>query len=368
MGGLRACAQVAMIFEEFQGWQAARAARAVGPRPEPESLRSAYLELLKLCLCDLAGTTTVSVGKTDDGGVMSRELTGEELRLRAAGMDWPLQGLTMVGLNRLDDLQSCVEAAVREDVEGDLIEAGAWRGGASILMRATLDSLGADDRTVWVADSFQGFPVPDDREHLNVVHFLAVPLEEVKANFARFGIERGVRFVPGFFEDTMPGLSEGHWSIVRLDGDTYEATWLTLQSLYPGLSVGGYLIVDDYGALEECRRAVDEFRSHHGLTEPLEKVDWTCVRWRRESDTPIEMFEVPDVGRQGDGSGRVEAVTRPEGVRVPSERELELTREIAGLRERAAAAQEEIDRLRGSPLAGPKAWVRRRLQARRGSP
>jgi O-methyltransferase len=367
MRGLRVCARVAMIFEEFQGWQAARAARAIGPRPEPQALRGAYLEVLKLCLCDLGGTSTVSVGKTDDGGVMSRELTGEELRLRAAGMDWPLQGLTMVGLNRLDDLQSCVEAVVREDVEGDLIEAGAWRGGASILMRATLDSLGADDRTVWVADSFQGFPVPDDQEHLNVVHFLAVPLEEVKANFARYGVEGGVRFVPGFFEDTMQGLSEGCWSIVRLDGDTYEATWLTLQSLYPGLSAGGYLIVDDYGALEECRRAVDEFRRHHGLTEPLEKVDWTCVRWRRESAAPIEMIDVPGVGRQVDGSSPVEAVTRPEGLGVPSERELELTRELAGLSDRAAAAQEEIDRLRGSLLAGPKAWLRRRLQAGRGS-
>jgi O-methyltransferase len=351
-----------MIFEGFPGWQAARAARAVGPRPEPEALRSAYLELLKLCLCDLGGTSTASVGKTDDGGVISRELTGEELRLRAAGMDWPLQGLTMVGLNRLDDLQACVETVVREDVEGDLIEAGAWRGGASILMRATLDSLGADDRTVWVADSFQGFPMPDEAEHLNVVHFLAVPLEEVKANFARFGIERGVRFVPGFFEDTMAGLAEGRWSIVRLDGDTYEATWLTLQSLYPGLSAGGYLIVDDYGALEECRRAVDEFRRQHSLTEPLEKVDWTCVRWRRESDAPIEEVKLPGGGRQANGSGSVEAVTRPQDVRVPTDRELELTRELAGLRERMAAAQEEIDRLQGSPLAGPKAWLRRKLE------
>jgi O-methyltransferase len=354
-----------MIFEDFAGWQAARAARAVGPRPEPEALRSAYLDLLKLCLCDLGGTTTASVGKTDDGAVISRELTGEDLRVRAAGMDWPLQGLTMVGLNRLDDLQTCVETVVREDIEGDLIEAGAWRGGASILMRATLDSLGADNRTVWVADSFQGFPMPDEAEHLNVVHFLAVPLEEVKANFARFGIEGGVRFVPGFFEDTMAGLSEDRWSIVRLDGDTYEATWLTLQSLYPGLSAGGYLIVDDYGALEECRRAVDEFRRHHGLAEPLEKVDWTCVRWRRESDGPIEEVKVPGGGRRANGSASVEVVTRPQRVRVPTDRELELARELAELRERVAAAQEEIDRLNGSPLAGPKAWLRRKLEARR---
>ena len=193
--------------EPHPGLAAARAARAIGPRPEPEALRTAYLELLKLCLCDLEGSTTVSVGRTRDGLVMSRELEGDQLKLRSASMDWPLQGLTMIGLSRLDDLQRCVEAVVRERVDGDLIEAGAWRGGAAILMRATLDSLAGDPREVWVADSFQGFPpggerdFPPEREldDLGVFDFLAVPLEEVEANFARFGLERGVRFVPGFF-------------------------------------------------------------------------------------------------------------------------------------------------------------------------
>ena len=82
----------------------------------------------------------------------------------------------------------------------------------------------------------------------------------------------------------MPALRGRRWSLVRLDGDTYDATRLALDALYPGLAPGGYLIVDDYGALDECRRAVDEFRAEHGIAEPLEQVDWTCVRWRRESD------------------------------------------------------------------------------------
>src|SRR5207248_1254065 len=111
---------------------------------------------------DLAGATTTSVARTQDGIVMSRELAGRQLRMRAAGLDWPLHGLTMVGLTRLDDLQECVERIVRDGVQGDLIEAGSWRGGASILMRATLDTLGGPPRTVWVADSFEGFPQSDD--------------------------------------------------------------------------------------------------------------------------------------------------------------------------------------------------------------
>ena len=72
------------------------------------------------------------------------------------GLDWPFSGLTMIGLVRLDDLQACIEAAVADGVEGDVIEAGTWRGGAAILARAALDSLGADERTVWVAPILSG--------------------------------------------------------------------------------------------------------------------------------------------------------------------------------------------------------------------
>ena len=263
----------------------AREPRAAGPGADAEALRRAYLDLLKLCLCDLAGTSTISVGALPDGTVMSRELRGEARKMRTAGLDWPLQGMTMVGLDRLDDLQRCVESVVADGVEGDLIEAGAWRGGASMLMRATLDSLG-DARTVYVADSFEGFPADDS---LDAYDFLAAPLEEVQESFARLGLEDGVRFIPGFFEATLPRLADGRWAIVRLDADTYAPTRLALRSLYPGLAPGGYLVLDDYGSFPGCRRAVEEFRAEHGITEPIEKIDPTGVRWRRDS------VEGPDV-------------------------------------------------------------------------
>jgi O-methyltransferase len=348
------------------GLEAARRARAAGPAADAEALRRAYLDLLKLCLCDLAGAGTTSVGRTEDGQVMSRELSGEGLRLRAAGMDWPLQGLTMIGLRRLDDLQACVESVVANRIDGDLIEAGAWRGGASILMRATLDSLGADQRSVWVADSFQGFPSgaaaasrtdgePDD---LGVFDFLAVPLAEVKANFARFGCQDGVNFVPGFFEDTMPDLGGRRWSIVHLDADTYEATLLTLRHLYPGLSAGGYLIVDDYGALDECARAVDEFRREEGIAEPLEEVDWTGIRWRRESDPAAASHQGRDIPRSPRRQTSKDVVDR-HPTPIPTVREIELERELAALRERLDVAETEIERLRSSPLRGALARLRK---------
>jgi O-methyltransferase len=329
----------------------AREPRAVGPGPGREALRSAYLDLLKLCLCDLAGTTTVSVGPTPDGAVVAREMRGDQLRARSVGLDWPLQGITMSGLRRLDDLQSCVDSVVRDRVDGDFIEAGAWRGGATILMRAALDSLGDDDRTVWVADSFQGFPDADgvdaDRAdvgaYLSAFDFLAVSEQEVRDNFARLGFERGVRFLRGFFNDTLPDLADRRWAIVRLDGDSYDATHVALESLYPGLAIGGYLIVDDYGAVEECRRAVDEFRRNRGISEALEAVDWTCVRWRRGSEAQSEELEI--AGGPNSAARRL-PVAGSGRLSVPTVREVELGGEVAWLRERLAEAEAEIGRLR----------------------
>jgi O-methyltransferase len=353
--------------EPHPGLAAARAVRAVGPAPGAEELRSAYLELLKLCLCDLGGARTISVGRTEDGLVMSRELSGDGLRLRAAGMDWPLQGLTMIGLDRLDDLQACVEAAVADGVDGDLIEAGAWRGGASLLMRATLDSLGERGRTVWVADSFQGFPdaaeAEGEREDLAPFDFLSVPLEEVTGYFERYGCRRGVRFVPGFFAETMPALRGRRWSLLRLDGDTYEATMVTLEALYPGLSRGGHVIVDDYGALEECRRAVDDFRRAQQIEEPLEEVDWTCVRWRRKSEpSPAEPAAGPVPGYELDGTGAAPAGARRQEARIPTMHEIEVERELGRLRERLEAVEAELARLRGSRLHAAAAWLQRRTR------
>jgi O-methyltransferase len=325
--------------------------RAASPGAGAEALREAYLSLLARALCDLAGASTMSVDRRFGGGVFSRELAPEELEKRIAGRDWPLQALSMVGLRRLDDLRSCVEAVVRDGVRGDLVEAGCWRGGASILIRATLDSLGAEERTLYVADSFAGFPMPDPGaypedsglEELSTHDFLATPIEEVRRNFARFGVERGVELVPGFFDETLPGLRGRTWALARLDGDTYEATKLALESLYPGLSVGGYLIVDDYMLVEECQRAVADFREAHGIEEPIEDVDGTGARWRRESGTPIEIAEPPQPHRRQAGT---RVASRLPWVRVPTLPEIELEFQAGVLRHRLRLAKAEIDALR----------------------
>jgi O-methyltransferase len=346
--------------------------RALRPGASQEALRAAYLELLKLCLCDLAGAGTISVGRLEGGEAYARELPEDQRQIRAQGIDWPLTGLTMTGLARLDDLQSCVESVVADGIAGDMIEAGVWRGGASILMRATLDSLDGE-RTVWAADSFQGFRPQDaeapgadgEGEDLPLYSFLSVSLANVRAHFARLGLDRGVRFLPGFFEDTLPALRGHRWSLVRLDGDTYRSTRVSLDCLYPGLSQGGYLVVDDYGALDECRRAVDDFRQEHGIEDPLERIDWTCVRWKRTSErgpTPEERRPLALEAVEGSDTGSDARATL---AHIPTERELALERELETVRGRCQAVEAALRRLERRSLAGFARRVAGRLRGSR---
>jgi O-methyltransferase len=157
-------------------------------------------------------------------------------------------------------------------------------------MRAVLAAYDDPDRRVWVADSFEGLPKPrpvlypaDEGVDYTVFPQLAVGVNQVRANFARYGLLDGrVCFLPGWFKDTLSTAPITQLAVLRLDGDLYESTIDTLEALYPKLSVGGYCIVDDYGALEPCRRAVEEYRRQNGITEPILPVDWTGVYWRRE--------------------------------------------------------------------------------------
>jgi len=260
--------------------------------PDADS-RLAYVDLLKRSLIDVLGPRTETVSQRPGEPPVVAELGPHESYRRLEGNDWPRHGLTMVGLRRLDDLHGCIESALADEVPGDLIEAGVWRGGAAILMRGILRAYGAGDRSVWVADSFQGLPPPDSSQPADMesswrwheMDFLEVSADEVRDNFRRYGLlDDNVCFLEGWFQDTLPTLRGRQWAVIRLDGDMYQSTWVALESLYPGLAPGGYAIIDDYHDVEECRRAVDEYRSAHGIDEPLVDVDPHSVRWRRRLD------------------------------------------------------------------------------------
>ena len=208
---------------------------------------------------------------------------------RAQGRDWPVYAQTMIGVRRLRNVRRCVQTVIDEGVPGDLIEAGCWRGGASILMRAVLKANGVEDRTVFAADSFQGLPEPNpelypaDEGDLNfTTDQLAASLDEVRGNFERYGLLDGqVRFLEGWFKDTLPTVADRQWAVLRLDGDLYESTMDGLRNLYDGLSMGGFVIIDDF-VWDNCRAAVEDFRAERGITDEVTRIDWAGAFWRRE--------------------------------------------------------------------------------------
>jgi hypothetical protein len=208
---------------------------------------------------------------------------------KEVGAIWPSSAHTMIGKLRLRNIRYCVENVLANDIPGDLIETGVWRGGATIFMRAILKAYGVTDRFVWVADSFEGLPAPNPAQYpedtgLNLQMYgdLCIPIEEVQSNFKRYDLlDAQVRFLKGWFRDTLPYAPIERLAVLRLDGDLYESTMDALVNLYPKLSIGGYLIVDDYGAIEACRKAVHHYREEHGITEEIVAIDWTGVYWQR---------------------------------------------------------------------------------------
>jgi hypothetical protein len=208
---------------------------------------------------------------------------------RDEGRIWPAFAHTMIGLERLNNIQYCVETVIREGIEGDFLEAGVWRGGASIFMRALLSAHNIKDRRVFVADSFAGLPKPNaelypqdagDTHHTQ--SFLAVGRTEVESNFRKYDLlDEQVVFLEGWFKDTLPNASIRQLSVMRLDGDMYESTIDVLSALYSRLAVGGFCIVDDYSNLSPCKQAVEDFRKMNGIEDPIIRVDWTGVYWRK---------------------------------------------------------------------------------------
>ncbi|WP_128930966.1 TylF/MycF/NovP-related O-methyltransferase [Bradyrhizobium zhanjiangense] len=247
----------------------------------------AYLDLLESALVGLL---------TEDPAASPWSDPKFDPNIRMIGRDWPKQALTMIGVVRMRNLRSLLERVIDEGVPGDVIETGVWRGGACIYMRGILAARDAVGRTVWVADSFRGLPPPDDEafpEDRGDKHYsfdaLAVPLDEVKQNFHRYGLlDDQVRFLEGWFKDTLPSAPIERLALLRLDGDMYESTIQALDALYGKLSPGGFVIVDDY-ILEPCRKAVDDFRAKHGIASRLEPVDGAAVFWRKAATEGNDM-------------------------------------------------------------------------------
>ncbi|HLG35813.1 MAG TPA: TylF/MycF/NovP-related O-methyltransferase [Bacteroidia bacterium] len=274
----------------------------------PQPFQSLYIELLKKSLIDYskinsyeyhplktinANWKTTLLYPLDkllrkrNFAICKLQYVSEENRLY--GYDWPANADTMIGMNRLNNIEHCIYSVINENIEGDFIETGVWRGGATILMRGILKELKITDRKVWVADSFTGLPKPDvsnfkaDKGNkLHTIKILRVSSGEVKNNFKKYGLlDEQVIFLEGWFKDTLPKAPIKKLALLRLDGDLYESTIQALQILYPKLSVGGYVIIDDFNAFANCRHAVIDYRKDNNIFENIIEIDREAVYWRR---------------------------------------------------------------------------------------
>lgn len=199
----------------------------------------------------------------------------------------PKRAHTMIGLKRLDNIQNCFLNIINDNIEGGLIETGVWRGGATIFMAGLVKAFG-QDRKVFVADSFEGLPIPSPDLYpadLGDMHHtyedLKVSFDDVYNNFHRYGLlDENVFFLKGWFKDTLPKIKNEKLSLIRLDGDMYESTWQAISLLYENLSIGGYLIVDDW-LLNGARRAIEDYRRIYNIDEQIEYINEHSIFWRK---------------------------------------------------------------------------------------
>jgi O-methyltransferase len=270
-------------------------------RLEKSTETSLYLDLMKRCVTNLIymdveyspimprdPVRRMAIKLFDKAGLRLCRAKRPTMEARLRGTDLSNIPHTMISWSRLDNLQESMERVLAEGIPGDFIETGIMRGGSVIFMRAVLKAYGVTNRTVWAADSFAGMPAPNPEKYPadagTMWHTLPVgevSLEHIQRNFSRYDLlDDQVRFLKGWFRDTLPTAPIERLALLRLDGDLYESTMDALVPLYPKLSVGGYCIVDDYN-LECCKLAIEDYRREHGIDEEIIPIDGAGVYWRK---------------------------------------------------------------------------------------
>ena len=200
------------------------------------------------------------------------------IRIKSVRSLKPYSLVDRKGLLATYDLATEIE---RKTIEGSFVECGVARGGCSALM-AIIAARRGKNRKTWLFDSFEGLPEPtgDDLEHGGLVKgsCLGTYNEVDSLLFSKLALDRNnVFMVKGWFEDTLPEHRDNieAISLLRLDADWYESTKCCLENLYDNVVAGGYIVIDDYGALPGCKKAVDEFLKEHGINAELTPVNWT---------------------------------------------------------------------------------------------
>lgn len=217
-------------------------------------------------------------------------------------MDWPYLGISMTGGERLKNVEDLLNAVFLEKIPGDYIESGVWRGGNSIFARGMMRFHDEGHRLSFVCDSFRGLPAGDRQLNRqdrgwDRYTYLEVGDDVVANHFCNAGtMDPNVVFAKGFFNETMVPLKEiiKELAIMRLDGDMYESTIDVLYNLYDKLSIGGYVIMDDWDVTRRSpfpsKTAVLDFFKCHGLQEEIVKIDKLSAYWKKTQHINVQYW------------------------------------------------------------------------------
>jgi O-methyltransferase len=203
---------------------------------------------------------------------------------------------TMLSYPRLSKLFELISELNRRGISGDVVECGVYNGGSAGVLSAIAQNR---KRNIWLFDSFEGLPEPtiEDGE-LAASYVGGRPRGELRAIgqcvgsesktrellFNRLGVDsQRVHIIKGWFQNTLPDFKKkvGAIALLHLDGDWYESTKVCLENLYPKVIRGGYIVLDDYGCWEGCRKAVDEYFKKNGIKAKLINVDDTGVYFKK---------------------------------------------------------------------------------------
>ncbi|MBS1525887.1 MAG: class I SAM-dependent methyltransferase [Bacteroidetes bacterium] len=237
-------------------------------------------------------------------GKMGYELVKPDKRLVVDGLPADFDKLTVDTYNkvktytmttpeRIAALCNAVNYLVKNDIKGDFVECGVWRGGSTMAAIDTLMKAGDQGREIYLYDTYEGMSEPTEQDKVftgtaaddlmkssakddptSVWCYSA--LEEVQNNVGilKYPAQK-IHFVKGKVEDTIPKTMPGKIALLRLDTDWYESTAHELRHLYPLLVQGGVIIIDDYGHWEGARQAVDEYIISEKLPLLLNRIDYT---------------------------------------------------------------------------------------------
>jgi O-methyltransferase len=242
--------------------------------------------------------------ETIDARAVPIDLQDESLAL------WErVRSRTMTSIERIDALRRAVEHIHANDIGGDVVECGVWRGGSMMAVALTLERLGAR-RPLWLYDTFSGMTPPrsDDVDVRGraAADLLATEDPEVSRNWARSPVadaqqaltEAGypgelAHFVVGPVEETIPRYAPSSIALLRLDTDWFQSTYHELVHLWPRVIEGGIVIVDDYGHWAGAKKAVDQYFSEQKLRPFLHRIDYTgrLIIKSRSLSQPVSRFQ-----------------------------------------------------------------------------